>query len=91
MPARLFHKGNLPAAREDVITVRYHFLGVTVAGSSRTWAGIGRGVTYSLEVDLGRVLSLAIGGPLMDLLRESRERLGGRAQVGELKWAIEWG
>ncbi len=41
--------------------------------------------TYDLEVDLGRVLSLVIRGPLIDLLRGML--VGARA--GELKQAIE--
>ncbi len=44
-------------------------------------------VTYSLEVDLGRVLSLVIRGPLVDLLRGTL--VGARA--GELKRAVESG
>ena len=44
-------------------------------------------VTYSLEVDHGRVLSLVIRGPLVDLLRGML--LSTRA--GELKRAIESG
>ncbi len=43
--------------------------------------------TYSLEVDLGRVLSLVIRGPLVDLVRSML--VGARA--GELKRAIESG
>lgn len=48
-------------------------------GGNRTRA------TYDLEVDLGRVLSLVIRGPLVDLLRGML--VGARA--GELKQAIE--
>ena len=48
-------------------------------GDNRTRA------TYDLEVDLGRVLSLVIRGPLVDLLRGML--VGARA--GELKQAIE--
>ena len=44
-------------------------------------------VTYSLEVDLGRMLSLVIRGPLLDLLR----RMFVSARAGELKRAIESG
>jgi len=44
-------------------------------------------VTYSLEVDLGRVLSLVIRGPLVDLLRGMLVS----ARAGELKRAIESG
>ena len=44
-------------------------------------------VTYSLEVDLGRMLSLVIRGPLVDLLRGML--VGARA--GELKRAVESG
>ena len=44
-------------------------------------------VTYSLEVDLGRMLSLVIRGPLVDLLRG----LLVNARAGELKRAIESG
>jgi carbon monoxide dehydrogenase subunit G len=43
--------------------------------------------TYSLDVDLGRMLSLVIRGPLVDALRG---RLVG-ARAGELKEAIENG
>ena len=50
-------------------------------GENRTLA------TYSLEVDLGRMLSLVIRGPLMDLLRG----LFVSARAGELKRAIESG
>jgi ribosome-associated toxin RatA of RatAB toxin-antitoxin module len=50
-------------------------------GESRTRA------TYSLEVDLGRVLSLVIRGPLVDLLRGMLVS----ARAGELKRAIESG
>lgn len=50
-------------------------------GSDRTRA------TYRLEVDLGRMLSLVIRGPLVDLLRG--QLVGARA--GELKRAIESG
>jgi len=50
-------------------------------GSARTRA------TYRLEVDLGRVLSLVIRGPLVDLLRG--QLVSSRA--GELKRAIESG
>jgi hypothetical protein len=41
--------------------------------------------TYSLEVDLGRMLSLVIRGPLVDLLRGMLVN----ARAGELKKAIE--
>jgi carbon monoxide dehydrogenase subunit G len=41
--------------------------------------------TYSLEVDLGRMLGLAIRGPLVDLLRG--QLVGARA--GELKARVE--
>ena len=44
-------------------------------------------MTYSLEVDLGRMLSLVIRGPLLDLLR----RMFVSARAGELKRAIESG
>ena len=44
-------------------------------------------VTYYLEVDLGRVLSLVIRGPLVDLLRGMLVS----ARAGELKRAIESG
>lgn len=50
-------------------------------GGNRTRA------TYSLEADLGRVLSLIIRGPLVDLVRGML--VGARA--GELKRAIESG
>jgi hypothetical protein len=50
-------------------------------GGNRTRA------TYWLEVDLGRVLGLAIRGPLVDLLRDMMA--GTRA--GELKRAVESG
>ena len=50
-------------------------------GENRTRA------TYSLEVDLGRMLSLVIRGPLLDLLR----RMFVSARAGELKRAIESG
>ena len=50
-------------------------------GGNRTLA------TYSLEVDLGRVLSLVIRGPLVDLLRGMLVN----ARAGELKRAIESG
>ena len=50
-------------------------------GGNRTLA------TYSLEVDMGRMLSLVIRGPLVDLLRGMF--VSGRA--GELKRAIESG
>jgi len=50
-------------------------------GENRTRA------TYSLEVDLGRVLSLVIRGPLVDLLRGMLVN----ARAGELKRAIESG
>jgi ribosome-associated toxin RatA of RatAB toxin-antitoxin module len=43
--------------------------------------------TYSVEVDLGRVLSLVIRGPLVDLLRG----MFVSARAGELKRAIESG
>jgi len=48
-------------------------------GGNRTRA------TYSLEVDLGRMLSLVIRGPLVDLLRGMLVN----ARAGELKRAIE--
>ena len=50
-------------------------------GGNRTRA------TYSLEVDLGRVLSLVIRGPLVDLLRGMLVN----ARAGELKRAVESG
>jgi ribosome-associated toxin RatA of RatAB toxin-antitoxin module len=50
-------------------------------GGNRTRA------TYSVEVDLGRVLSLVIRGPLVDLLRG----MFVSARAGELKQAIESG
>jgi hypothetical protein len=50
-------------------------------GGNRTRA------TYSLEVDLGRMLSLVIRGPLVDLLRGMLVN----ARAGELKRAIESG
>ncbi len=50
-------------------------------GADRTRA------TYKLEVDLGRMLSLVIRGPLVDLLRDML--VGARA--GELKKRIESG
>jgi len=50
-------------------------------GGNRTRA------TYWLEVDLGRVLSLVIRGPLVDLLRAMLVS----ARAGELKRAIESG
>jgi ribosome-associated toxin RatA of RatAB toxin-antitoxin module len=50
-------------------------------GGNRTRA------TYSVEVDLGRVLSLMIRGPLVDLLRG----MFVSARAGELKRAIESG
>jgi len=50
-------------------------------GGNRTRA------TYSLEVDLGRMLSLVIRGPLVDLLRGMLIS----ARAGELKRAIESG
>jgi hypothetical protein len=50
-------------------------------GGSRTRA------TYSVEVDLGRMLSLVIRGPLVDLLRG----MFVSARAGELKRAIESG
>lgn len=43
--------------------------------------------TYELEVDLGRILSLVIRGPLVDLLRG--QLVGARA--GELKQTVEAG
>jgi ribosome-associated toxin RatA of RatAB toxin-antitoxin module len=43
--------------------------------------------TYSLEVDLGRVLGLVIRGPLVDLLRGMLIS----ARAGELKRAVESG
>jgi len=42
-------------------------------------------VTYSLEVDLGRVLGMVIRGPLVDVLRGMLIN----ARAGELKKAIE--
>jgi carbon monoxide dehydrogenase subunit G len=48
-------------------------------GKNRTRA------TYDLEVDLGRMLSLVIRGPLVDLLRGMLVN----ARAGELKKAIE--
>jgi ribosome-associated toxin RatA of RatAB toxin-antitoxin module len=50
-------------------------------GGERTQA------TYSLEVDLGRVLGLVIRGPLVDLLRGMLVS----ARAGELKQRIESG
>lgn len=50
-------------------------------GSERTRA------TYSIEVDLGRMLGMLIRGPLVDVLRHM---LAG-ARAGELKKAIEAG
>jgi ribosome-associated toxin RatA of RatAB toxin-antitoxin module len=50
-------------------------------GGNRTRA------TYSVEVDLGRVLSLVIRGPLVDLLRG----MFVSARAGELKRAVESG
>jgi ribosome-associated toxin RatA of RatAB toxin-antitoxin module len=50
-------------------------------GGNRTRA------TYSLEVDLGRMLSLVIRGPLVDLLRG----MFVSARAGELKRVIESG
>ena len=50
-------------------------------GGNRTRA------TYSLEVDLGRMLSLVIRGPLVDLVRG----MLASARAGELKRAIESG
>jgi hypothetical protein len=50
-------------------------------GENRTRA------TYSLEVDLGRMLSLVIRGPLVDLLPGMLVS----ARAGELKRAIESG
>jgi ribosome-associated toxin RatA of RatAB toxin-antitoxin module len=50
-------------------------------GGNRTRA------TYSVEVDLGRVLSLVIRGPVVDLLRG----VFVSARAGELKRAIESG
>jgi hypothetical protein len=50
-------------------------------GGNRTRA------TYSLEVDLGRMLSLVIRGPLVDLVRGMLVS----ARAGELKRAIESG
>jgi ribosome-associated toxin RatA of RatAB toxin-antitoxin module len=50
-------------------------------GENRTRA------TYSVEVDLGRMLSLVIRGPLVDLLRG----MFVSARAGELKRAIESG
>jgi carbon monoxide dehydrogenase subunit G len=43
--------------------------------------------TYSLEVDLGRMLGMVVRGPLVDLLRA----LLVNARAGELKRAIESG
>jgi carbon monoxide dehydrogenase subunit G len=48
-------------------------------GTGRTRA------TYSLEVDLGRMLSMVIRGPLVDLLRGMLVN----ARAGELKRAVE--
>ncbi len=50
-------------------------------GGNRTRA------TYSLEVDLGRMLGLVIRGPLVDLLRGMLVS----ARAGELKRAVESG
>ena len=50
-------------------------------GGNRTRA------TYWLEVDLGRMLSLVIRGPLVDLVRGILVS----ARAGELKRAIESG
>jgi hypothetical protein len=50
-------------------------------GAERTRA------TYSLEVDLGRMLGLVIRGPLVDLLRGMLVN----ARAGELKREIEAG
>jgi len=50
-------------------------------GENRTLA------TYSLEIDLGSMLSLVIRGPLVDLLRG----MFVNARAGELKRAIESG
>ena len=50
-------------------------------GENRTRA------TYSLEVDLGRMLSLVIRGPLVDLIRGMLVS----ARAGELKRAVESG
>ena len=50
-------------------------------GGNRTRA------TYSLEVDLGRMLSLVIRGPLVDLVRGMLVS----ARAGELKRAVESG
>jgi ribosome-associated toxin RatA of RatAB toxin-antitoxin module len=50
-------------------------------GGNRTLA------TYSIEVDLGRMLSLVIRGPLVDLLRA----MFVSARPGELKRAVESG
>ncbi len=50
-------------------------------GENRTRA------TYSLEVDLGRMLSLVIRGPLVDLVRGMLVS----ARAGELKRAVETG
>ena len=44
-------------------------------------------VTYSLEIDPGRMLGLVIRGPLMDLLRG----MFVNARAGELKRAVESG
>jgi hypothetical protein len=44
-------------------------------------------VTYWLEVDLGRMLSLVIRGPLVDILRGMLVS----ARAGELKRVIESG
>ena len=43
--------------------------------------------TYSLEVDLGRMLGMVIRGPLVDLLRGMLVN----ARAGELKRQIEGG
>ena len=43
--------------------------------------------TYALEVDLGRMLSMVIRGPLVDMLRGMLVK----ARAGELKQAIENG
>ena len=43
--------------------------------------------TYSLEVDLGRMLGMVIRGPLVDLLRGNLVN----ARAGELKRTIELG
>ena len=50
--------------------------------------GDGRtGVTYNLEVELGRMLGLVIRGPLVDVLRDQLVK----ARAGELKQHVEGG